>query len=254
MDLETFETTVSSGKKVDRRRSNTPIPWPEKWDRNTGFDWPSQPVEIRQSTVDESESEDKEWYEMSVPEGFEQVDPDIPGIPDDFTRESLSPSPRTHEIDLEEAENSLLDAETTYLEALDTQSSQLELEKLHNHIKHGLFVSQRNYRAGLTGLSSEATEDSRRKWEADLRRFCRLHGYEWAEYKDEIVGVEGRDWDGVEEWEGCQKRRGGGELVRRLKRERSEEGEGEWRKRRVVRAGRVGLTGDPNNQTTTNFE
>jgi hypothetical protein len=197
------------------------------------------------SSLDDSDSDD-EWYEMSIPEGLEQEPgPDIPGIPGDVTLESRSPSPLPpHEVDMEEAENFLLDAETTYLDALDTQSSQLELRKLYNHTKHGIFVSQRKHKANLAALSTEMTEDSRRKWEANVRQFCRLHGYEWAEYEDEIVDVEGREWDRVEEWEGWQKRGRGGEevVVGRLKRERSEEWEGEGRKKRIVRGGRMALS------------
>jgi len=195
------------------------------------------------SSLEDSDEDEDEWYEMSIPEGLEQEsDPDIPGIPDDVIRESRSPSPLPpHEVDMEEAENFLLDVETTYLDALDTQSSQLELERLHNHINHGIFVSQRKYKASLAALSPEMTEDRRRKWEADVRQFCRLYGYEWAEYDDEIVDVEGREWDRVEEWERMQKRRGG-EEVGRLKRERSEEWVGEGRKRRIVRGGSLALS------------
>ena len=246
MDLETLEQTLPSGKKVDRRRCNTPIPCPDEWDRRSGFDWPVESVVVRRSStssLDASDSDEEEWFETSIPEGLErEPGPDIPGIPDDVTRESRSPSPLpSHEVDMEEAENFLLDAETTYLDALDTQSSQIELERLHNHINHGIFVSQRKYKASLAALSSEMTEDSRRKWEADVRQFCRLHGYEWAEYEDEIVNVEGREWDRVEEWEGMQKRRGG-EEVGGLKRERSEEWVGEGRKRRIVRGGNLALS------------
>jgi hypothetical protein len=116
---------------------------------------------------------------------------------------------------------------------LDAQSSQIELDKLNQQIKHGAFVSQRNYKAAVAGLSSEDTEDTRRKWVSAVRRHGRLHGYEWAEYSDDIVGVEGRDWDAMEEWETWQKNNGG-ENVGRLKGKRSDECL-EGRKRRVVR-------------------
>lgn len=240
------EMLAPNKSKVDRRRSNTPLPWPEEWDRRNGFEWPVQGVESvgRRNTVEDSDSEDdeeddddgEEWFEGRVPEGFkEETDSDVPGIPDEFTRESISPDPPPRRgIDMHEAQDILLDTETTYLDALDAQSSQIELNKLHQHIKHGVHVSRRKYKSAVAGLSSADIDRKRRKWKSAVRRQCRLHGYEWAQYSDEILDVEGRDWDVVEEWETCQKiKRNGDENVGRLKRGRSEECFG-GRKRRVI--------------------
>ena len=235
MDLESVEEMLAPNKrKVDRRRSNTPLPWPEEWDRRNGFEWPLQGVESvgQGNTVEDSGTENDEeddgedWFETRVPEGFEEEsDSDVPGIPDEFTRESISPDPPScRETDMQEAEDNLLNTETTYLDALDAQSSQIELDKLNQHIKHGVFVSRRKYRSAVADLSSADIEHKRRKWKSALRRQCRLHGYEWAQYSDEIVDVEGREWDVVEEWETLQKiKKNGDERVGRLKRGRSEE-------------------------------
>jgi len=254
MDLESLEEILARHPgKVDRRRSNTPLPWPDEWDRRTGFAWPLKSVEVagRRNTAEESGSEEKEveekdWFEMSVPEGFEEEsDSDGTGIPDEFVRQSMSPDPPPRrEIDLEEAEDALLNTETKYLDAVDAQASQIELDRLHQHIKHGLLVSRRNFLSAVAALSSDATENTRLQWEAALRRHCKAHGYEWAEYPGELVGIEGKEWDTTEEWETWQKTKNNGEeTVRPLKRHRSEE---YWvgRKRQVVRSANSIISGE----------
>ena len=232
MDLDSLEEVIGSGKKVDRRRSNTPVPWPDEWDRRKGFDWPTEPVNLSQSIIDDTASEDDEWYEMDLPEGFEaESDPDVAGIPDNFIRESVSPDldfpDKTYKI--EDAQDSLLETETSYLTILDATLGHLELDYLRNRVTLGLFLSRRKHKSALPS-THDNTEYSRRKWVGECRRFCRLYGYEWAEYADEIVGIEGMEWQRVEEGEGWEKRTVGS--GGRLKRERRDECDG-GRKRRA---------------------
>jgi hypothetical protein len=102
----------------------------------------------------------------------------------------------------------LLDSETSYLESLDSQWSQIEQQRLLLHIDHGRKVSKKFRQEAIQSFTrSEETILKQTAWEKARKLYSKF-GNTWAVYDDDIIGIEGQGWEqSPEEWELFQKRR-----------------------------------------------
>jgi hypothetical protein len=126
--------------------------------------------------------------------------------------------------DIEQDENILLDAETAYLDALDAQCGQMELEWLNRYMKQGELRARRWRKdARKTFTLNEDVRVAKRRWGKVHKRFTRKFGGDWGSYPWDGVGVEGIGWERPpEDWQLFQKKNPGSVDVTMSKRKTSE--------------------------------
>jgi hypothetical protein len=191
--LDAVEAVLNSIPKSARARVDTRKQWPEEWDRRHGFKWRTEIEESIQNEDSESEIE--------LPPGFVKME-----IQNLEGRE-ISPSLFRPSEDREQEENILLDAETAYLDALDAQCGQIELEWLNRYMKEGELRARRwREDARETFTLNEDVRAAKRHWGKVQKRFTRKFGGDWGAYPWDGVGVEGIGWERPpEDWQLFQK-------------------------------------------------
>ena len=179
-DPTTVEAVLTA-RSNHRRRADTRDRWPEEWDPNHGFKWETQ--------YDEGEESSS---------GSEEIDIQIP---ENFRTMSVSPPPKSRKEDITEEEGELLNAEVSYLDAYDAEYSKIEMERWSQYIKYGNAVAGKTYKEAMKSFpTTKSTE-----WNNSRKRFIAKHGYDWALYDQEIIGIDGTAFETPQEWELFQK-------------------------------------------------
>lgn len=193
---------------VSRERTRTVKPWPAKWSPHEGFDWAKESFD---GTVETKREVDLEVSSQSTIDDSEPMDEGPPET--DNSEETFSTyddNEEYHELWLQPTNSDmrLLDFETAYLEALDTQYSQIEHQRLHLRLSKGRKESKRLHKAALRSFTpSKETLHKKIEWEKARKQLRLKFGNQWAVHEDEIVGVEGEGWERPpEEWELWKKR------------------------------------------------
>lgn len=192
---EIMESILTTGPPSRRSRVDTRVKWPVAWDISKGFNWDSELVQEEASNLEaEAQTENGEMEVPEILEGLELL--------------SRSPSPaRRRKVDREMEENTLLEAEAAYLDALDEQWAEIEQRHLTDFIKHGEASARRSQRHAIkTFLPSDETKKREARWRKVKKCFIARYGYDWVSYPEEIAGDEGKGWEHPpENWELVQK-------------------------------------------------
>jgi hypothetical protein len=201
-DLETVEAILNSAPIPKRTNSvDTKDIWPEEWSPRHGFKWE---VETEQS--DEGKESDSEFENSSG--SVEMETPEIGIAQADERDGSLSPRIWRPKPDMVHEEQTLLEAETTYLDALDAQSGHLESEWLSRYMKDGEIGARRWKKNAYKNMTTnEETRTAKHNWEKVRRRFTRKFGRDWCSFAWDGVGMEGNRWEQPpEDWQLFQKK------------------------------------------------
>ena len=150
--------------------------WPEEWDVNHGFHWEYEDEEG--DLEDESDE-----TTSTLGDAGSDADPFEPEIQSQLAEEDV---PDTGEDDqAEEQEMALLQAETNYLEALDSQRTEVELNRLRTFIKHGDYTAQRYYKSALESLPP-LNKGVHKAWSRAQEQLSLKFGDDWIRYKSEF--------------------------------------------------------------------
>jgi hypothetical protein len=185
-------------------------PWPTEWNIDNGFRWSAKAEEKYESNFETASSPDTEQSLEKMESVAEQdwiVDP-----------ENILRHRRRNRIS--EDDDALLDAETEYLDTIDTQRDQIEGQYLKDYINHGEACARQSKRKAIkshnlkhprrSDLQIRKPYDQRKKtkerWDAVRKHFTARYGSAWADYGRDIAGPEGGGWEGSpQEWEVIQK-------------------------------------------------
>src|ERR1700737_2280807 len=188
---------VLMDKTSGRRRVDSKVPWPEEWDVHRGFNWKTQ---VAQPDGDFLKTDS----EMENPQRFVTTE-----AISEFQVQDTSPAGRRRrpKVDMDQEEDVLLNAETAYLDALDTQQGKLELGWLTRYMKDGVTRARRWKKEASKSLTSnEETRTAKNKWGKIRKRFMAKFGEDWCCYPWDGVTVEGTDWEQPpQEWKLFQK-------------------------------------------------
>lgn len=179
-----------------RGRSDSRHQWPDEWDAKRGFRWEYIPVE------------------QGFEENEEEIEMEIPEIPEDLRIMSVSPPPTSSrlqnlqeegEVEEQEDEEELLEAEESYLNEFDDYISKIEHKKLKNYINHGGPLPQKQT---YKDVMSSFVDTTKEVWDTVRKRFISWYGFEWTSYDNDeewVVGRDGMGYEGGQEWELFQK-------------------------------------------------
>lgn len=199
-DVDVAEYELSRNKD-EKRRVQTLKPWPEKWSHEEGFAWDME-------TVDVSSKRDEDFEVASQGTLGSEMTDDESQNQDECLQPSSSSECDTSEEDelydeVSDEDLQLLDAETSYLDALDLQYSQIEQQRLYLHVDQGQKVSRQFTEMALDSFTSnDDTVQKKLVWDKARKRLRSKFGKEWAEYTKNFVDWEGEGWEGPpERWE-----------------------------------------------------
>ena len=168
--------------------------WPEEWDVNHGFHW--------EYGDDEGDLENESDETTStLGDVGSNVDPLRLETQSQPAEESV---PDTGEDDEEEEEEkALLQAETNYLEALDSHHAEIELTRLRIFIKHGEKSARQYYEPAVQSFPSPE-EGVDKVWSRAQEQLFLKFGDDWTRYKGEFAET---DAPPAQPWEsfGCKR-------------------------------------------------
>jgi hypothetical protein len=197
---------VLSRKKNDKRRVQTLKNWPAKWSNEEGFVWDVEALDLSSKRDEDFEvaSQRTRGSEMTDDESQNQ---------NKYLELSSSSESDTSEGDelcdeVSDEDLQLLDAETSYLDALDLQYSQIEQQRLHLHVNQGKKESRQFTKMALNSFTSnDDTVQKKLIWDKARKRLKSKFGKEWAEYTKGVVYLEGEGWERPpERWQLFRKR------------------------------------------------
>jgi len=197
----------------DVARNTSRVSWPPEWEINKGFNW-----DVHSEAEDQHEVEDQMLTDSDLP--YASDEEHTSNGPDDGLS-TPQYSERLHrKYRIVKEEDTLLSAETGYLDAVDSQRQEIELNYLNNYVKQGQRVARRSREEAIQTLnftSSKQTKpqihkqyqrmkEHKKVWDTIRRRFTLLFGPGWADYKRDIVSIEGAGWERpAQEWEVIEK-------------------------------------------------
>ena len=166
ISVEVAETVLKKHALTRAELVHSRVQWPAMWNSKDGFLWDSSAsegqLENKNSEEDTMAMKDTSPSDQIITDGTSGVAQVSEGSTRfRWTSETPTPSISQNEnINLEDLEDDIIEAETRYLESMDDSFAKMEQRRLNQYIKRGEAMSNKRYRENLKSLANHETGNS----------------------------------------------------------------------------------------------